>query len=108
MRPMMLRDIQDENGRRQQSASLQIDGTLLIEGHDLGRGVESFFGSGQFEYEWALKILSPGVEKLKLALSCDDLMVALKDRFSGNASADLQAFLDDNAVPYEFWSRVGD
>ena len=40
---MMLRDIQDENGRRQQSASLQIDGTLLIEGHDLGRGVESFF-----------------------------------------------------------------
>lgn len=106
---VMLRDTQDEDGRRQQSARLQADGTLLVEGHDMGRGVESFFGPGQTEYEWALTILPPGVNKLKLALSCNgDVLVALKDRFSGDASAELQSFLDNNGVPYDFWSRVGE
>lgn len=106
---MLLRDTQDESGSRQLSARLQGDGSLLIEGRDLGPGVEKFFGSGQFEYEWALKLSLPDVRKLKVALSCqDELLEALKDRFSGDASAELQSFLDSNAVRYEFWSRAGE
>lgn len=104
-----LRDTRDEGGSRHLGASLKGDGTLLIEGQDLGPGVESFFGLGLTEYEWAWIIRPPGVRTLKLALACDDeVLAALRDRFSGDAAVDLQPFLDDNGVPYEPWSRVGD
>ncbi|MEE4637162.1 MAG: hypothetical protein V2J42_00290 [Wenzhouxiangella sp.] len=106
---VLLRDIQDEGGSRQLGVRLENDGSLLIEGRDLGPGVEKFFGQGIFEYEWALKLKPPGVMKLKLALACqDNLLDALKDRFSGEASAELQNFLDSNAIQYEFWSRAGE
>ena len=104
-----LRDTHDEGGSRHLSASLKDDGTLLIEGQDIGPGVEEFFGSGLTEYEWAWLIRPPGVKTLKLALACDDdVLTALRDRFSGDTAADLQPFLDDNGVRYEPWSRVGD
>ena len=103
-----LRDTHDENGRRHLSATLKGDGTLLIEGQDLGPGVERFFGPGLTEYEWAWLIRPPAVRTLKLALACDDVLTALKDQFSGDAAADLQRFLNDNGVPYEPWSRVGE
>jgi hypothetical protein len=104
-----LRDSRDEDGSRHLSASLKKDGTLLIEGQDIGLGVERFFGPGQAEYEWAWIIRPPGVRTLKLALACDnDLLAVLKDLFSGDAAADLQPFLDNNRVPYEPWSRVGE
>lgn len=104
-----LRETRDEGGSRHLGASLKGDGTLLIEGQDIGPGVESFFGPGLTEYEWAWNIRPPGVRALKLALACDDdVLTALRDRFSGDAAVGLQPFLDDNGVPYEPWSRVGD
>ena len=104
-----LRDTRDEGGSRHLSGSLKGDGTLVIEGQDLGPGVEGFFGSGLTEYEWAWIIRPPEVNTLKMALACeDDVLVALRDRFSGDAAAGLQPFLDDNGVSYEPWSRVGD
>jgi hypothetical protein len=104
-----LRDSRDEGGSRHLGASLKDDGTLLIEGQDLGPGVEGFFGPGLTEYEWTWLIRPPGVRRLKLALACDDdLLAALRERFSGDAAAGLQPFLDNNGVPYEPWSRVGE
>jgi hypothetical protein len=104
-----LRNTRDEEGSRQLSASLKGDGALLIEGQDIGPGVERFFGPGLTEYEWAWIIRPPEVKKLKLALACDDdILAALKDRFSGDAAADLQRFLEDNGITYEPWSRVGE
>lgn len=103
-----LRDTRDEDGTRHLSARLKGDGALLIEGQDLGPGVERFFGPGLTEYEWVWTIRPSGVRTLKLALAADDVLVALRDRFSGDAAANLQTFLDDNGVPYEPWSRVGD
>ncbi|MFZ2362403.1 MAG: hypothetical protein WA040_23895 [Anaerolineae bacterium] len=103
-----LRDTRDEDGTRHLSARLKGDGALLIEGQDLGPGVERFFGPGLTEYEWVWTIRPSGVRTLKLALAADDVLAALRDRFSGDAAANLQTFLDDNGVPYEPWSRVGD
>ncbi len=106
---VLLRDTEDEGGSRQLSARLKADGSVLIEGRDLGPGVERFLGPGQFEYEWAVSIAPPDVRTLKMALSCrDDVLTALRDRFSGEASAELQGFLDSNAVQYDFWSRSGE
>ncbi len=104
-----LRDSRDQDGARRLDARLQSDGTLLIEGQDIGPGVERFFGPGMTEYEWAWTIRPQSVTALKKALkSDDDVLSALKDRFSGAAAADLKPFLDDNGVAYEAWSRVGD
>ena len=105
---VILRDTRDDGGSRYLGARLEGDGTLLIEGHDRGPGVERFFGPGLTEYEWAWIIRPPGVSTLKEALACDDVLAALRDRFSGDAAAGLQPFLDDNGVPYEPWSRVGE
>jgi len=103
-----LRDARDEDGSRQLGASLKGDGALLIEGQDIGPGVERFFGPGLTEYEWAWIIQPSGVRALKLALARDDVLAALSERFSGDAAADLQRFLEDNDIPYEPWSRVGE
>jgi hypothetical protein len=103
-----LRESRDKDGRRQLSASLQGDGALLIEGQDIGPGVERFFGPGLTEYEWAWIIRPSGVKALKLALARGDVLTALRERFSGDAAADLQPFLEDNGIPYEPWSRVGE
>ena len=104
-----LRDTRDEGGSRHLVASLQRDGTLLIEGRDSGPGVARFYGPDLTEYEWAWTIRPPDVKTLKQALaSGDDVLAALQDRFSGDAAAGLQTFLDDNDVPYEPWSRVGE
>jgi hypothetical protein len=96
-----LRSSRDANGSQHLSASLQSNGTLSIDGQDIGRT--------QGEYEWALTIQPPEVEKLKTALACgDDVLAALATKFSGDAAAGLETFLNSNGVSYEFWSRLGD
>jgi len=109
VRYVLLRDTEDEGGSRQLSARLTADSALLIEGRDFGPGVERFFGPGQLEYEWALSISPPEISKLQLALmEQEDVLAALESRFSGEASAELQAFLDDTGIQYGFWSRSGE
>ncbi|MBI1296296.1 hypothetical protein GC175_15175 [bacterium] len=104
-----LRDTRDEGGSRHLSATLKEDGTLVIEGQDIGPGVEGVLGSGLIEYEWVWTVHPSAVRTLKLALACDDgLLAALQDLFSGDAAAALQSFLDDNGIVYERWSRVGE
>ena len=105
----VLQDFRDELGTQYLSASLASDGTLTIEGQDLGVGVEQTFGTGNREYEWALTIESKDVAQLKSALeSGDDVLIALAERFSNDAAAGLQPFIDEHDIHYEFWSRSGD
>jgi hypothetical protein len=108
-RSVTLRDIHDELGTRHLTASLSTDGTLTIEGQDLGDGVEQIFGPGTREYEWAWTIQSQDVPRLASALdACDDVLAALADRFSNDAAAELKSFLDERAIPHDCWSRIGD
>jgi hypothetical protein len=108
-RSVTLRDTHDVQGIRHLAASLSVDGTLTIKGQDIGRGVEGVFGAGYSEYEWAWTIKPSEVERLLVVLdSGDDALAGLSGRFSGEAAAGLQAFLDEHGVVYEFWSRMGD
>lgn len=111
VRSVTLRDLRDERGSRHLSATLDADGTLRIEGQDLGDGVERFFGPGNREYEWALTIRPSDVERLGETLNAGKkagLLAALQQRFSGEAAAEIQTFLDEHEIAYEFWSRIGD
>jgi hypothetical protein len=106
---IILRDINNKSGSRYMDASLSDDGTLTIEGQDLGGGVQQLFGTGNYEYEWAWTIQSSNVPKLRSALDAgEDVLAALAARFSKDAAANLKSFLDDQAIPYESWSRIGD
>ncbi len=69
---------------RHLGASFSPDGTLTIEGQDLGDGVEQIFGAGNREYERALTIEPRDVAQLKSALESDDSVLnALVERFFG-------------------------
>lgn len=104
---VILRDEQTKGDSRYLSASYSINGDLKIEGQDLGRAVKGVFGCS--EYEWAWTIARPNLPKLAEALDAkSNLLGALKGRFSGPAAANLATFLEENEIPYESWSRVGD
>ena len=104
-----LRNSHGDLGSRYLGATLRIDGTLTIEGQDLGDGVEEIFGSGSREYEWAWTIQPSNVQTLTNALGvAGDVLSALHDRFSGDAADGLKPFLDQHQIPYDCWTRIGD
>ena len=61
------------------------------------------------EYEWAGTIPAATIPALLRALgTTDPVLIALKERFSGDNSALLGPFLDANGIPTDRWSRLGD
>lgn len=91
------------------TAEMADDGTLSIEGQDIGASVEAFWGKGMNEYEWAYSITPAAVAALRAALGGgDDVLASLRERFSGDKYKDLSSFLDEHAISYGFWSRNGD
>jgi hypothetical protein len=107
---VVLRDSRDEGGSRHLSAALRPDGGLLIDGQDLGPGVEGVFGAGNTEYEWAWTVAADDVPAALAALGgepgADPLAVLA--RWFGEHRTDPGSRLRDAGVPVAFWSRVGD
>ena len=103
-----LRDTRDGLDRRRLWATLSTDGTLTVQGQDLGGGVEQVWGSGCMEYEWAETVQSPDIARLAAALGSADVLAALAKRYSDDPAFILKSFLDERGIPYKFWSRVGD
>ena len=92
-------------------AELSENGDLTIEGQDLGKEVEAFWGAGNTEYEWTITIRAADIPKLAKLLSAaagDDLLKVLGDRFAEDEKFASKSFLEKNGIPLEFWSRVGD
>lgn len=105
----MLSETRDSNGVSVRWVTLNDEGDLLIEGQDLGPGVELFFGA--HEYEFSRTVRAADVPSLRSALHLDDeddLLAALLDRYDGKGTSELEQFVQDAGVPSEFWSRVGD
>ena len=106
---VVLRDVQDNLGSRYLAASFTPEGNIKIEGQDLGSGVEQGFGEGIREYEWAWVVNAAHIPALKQALEAPvDVLEELKTRFSGDQAALLKKFLDDQNIPLDAWSRLGD
>lgn len=106
-RVVVLRASEDAEGTRLLQAFLNDDGDILIQGRDYGDGVEQMLGMR--EYEWGWKIPAGHVPALLRALEADDdVLAALKRRFSGDDAAHLGEFLDAHGIATEKWSRLGD
>ena len=87
--------------------TLADDGTLLIEGQDIGGLVEQIFG--RREYEFIRTLRGPAVAQLRSLLGIESdgsLLGQLRARFS--TSAELERFIGDQAIPNELWTRTGD
>ncbi|HTU69524.1 MAG TPA: hypothetical protein VMF11_04310 [Candidatus Baltobacteraceae bacterium] len=102
---------------RSLSARLGPEGDLIVEGQDLGKGVESLFGYN--EYEWTLTVAAVDTPKLLAALKRGQgpfdllrcrrgLLDALRRRFHQSTASQLEPFLKENGVPYSFWNSIGD
>jgi hypothetical protein len=108
IKSVVLRDSCDESGSRFLGASISADGTLTINGQDLGSAVEEFFGEDDFEYEWTWTIKPREVARLVAVLEFGEyFLAALANRFSGEAAAGLHEFLEKNEIAYSAWSRTG-
>lgn len=108
-RSITLRKTRGKLGTQFLGAALNTDGTLVFEGQDLGDGVEHCFGAGIREYEWTWTLDAANVELLKRLLDGgDDVLAAVKSRFSDDAASRLQDYLDKKGIAYTTWSRMGD
>ena len=108
-RKIVLSETKDSDGVSARWVRLTDAGDLLIEGQDLGPGVELFFGAR--EYEFARTVRAADMPALRRALHLDDeddLLAALGERYGGKGTSELEQFVQDAGVPSEFWSRVGD
>lgn len=105
---VILREVVDADGSRLLTAKLTAAGEVVIEGRDCGAGVERIFGVR--EYEWVWTIPADAVAGLRRALQApsDDVLAALRVRFSGENAAEIGTFLESNRIPTERWSRSGD
>ena len=61
----MLRDVRDDQGTQHLQAKLTREGDLVIEGQDLGAGVQRALGV--YEYEWVWTIQAADVPLLNRA-----------------------------------------
>ena len=82
------------------------DGSLAVEGHDIGAGVERFFGTSEYEFwrRWSpdetRRIIEP------LGLPGADPLAELRDHFSSTHA--LEQHAKELGLEGAFWSRVGD
>ncbi|HSV94268.1 MAG TPA: hypothetical protein VLH81_14390, partial [Desulfobacterales bacterium] len=108
---LVLRHSKDERGTRHLSAHRGADGSLHIDGHDLGSGVADAFGSGNTEYEWCWTVRPDDVPAVVAALGGDpgdDVLAVLARWSAANDGRDPGQGIRDAGVPVVFDNRVGD
>ena len=107
---VVLRDHEDADGLRYLDATIDKAGRLVIEGQDVGAGVERKFGEGYREYEWRWTVqpadIADAVETLGGQPGESPLVVAA--RFMELHGTDPGSTLKTANVRIEFWSRLGD
>lgn len=106
---IVLRDQSDADGFRSLTIIRGPDGSIVIDGHDLGPGVERIFGFR--EYEWTWNIEADAVSAAVAALDGhegDDPLRLLAAWSSAHDGIDPGTHLDEAGVPIRFWSWIGE
>ena len=105
---IVLRDEDDGTDYRFLGASIDSNGNLMIEGHDLGPGTAPISSDG--EYEWTTTIAADDIPRLLELLGAPesaDILEVLRTRFSGRQSYELERTIRDSGIKTGFWSWSG-
>ena len=104
---VILRQEKSKTDYRYLGAEIKENGDLIFEGQDLGSGVEGAFWASEYEWYWTVKAVD--IPKFQNAIgSSSNILKSLKKNFSGHNAAKLYEFMQDNEIPFESYSRVGD
>lgn len=105
-RSISLRDERREDGSwLNLDASLAPDGSLRINGQDLGPVTKTVSPDGEYEYGYV--IAAENVPALLIALGGQegaDVIDVLENHWSGAASYGLEQAIRSSGVPYDFWN----
>lgn len=104
-RTVRVRDERTDDDRRILEVTLDEDGSLRLDGHDLGPGTEAIRAHGSYEWRWTIR--PNHVPLVRAALGCrpgEDLLTAISQRYRGEGSYELERRLRDSEIPREFWS----
>lgn len=107
-RKIMLRSERRERDSRNLWAYLDGDGSLHIDGQDLGPGTAPISSDG--EYEWFQKIRAEHIPRSLEVLGAppeSDILSFLDENYSGESSYVLERLLRTGDVPVEFSSWSG-
>ena len=108
---VVLRNESSASGTQHLSARIDENGDLRIDGQDLGSGVGQFWGEGASEYEWCLTVQAAEIPRVIVALGGakgDDVLALLAARFTEDELCATEEFFEEQKIPTEFFSRVGD
>ncbi len=102
-----MRETEDGGGSRHLSARLDDDGDLVVYGQDIGRAVEEFFGSPEYEYGWTVPaaVVPALVEALGGERSDDVLEVLVEVREREGSRFRLRDVIDEHGIDAACWSR---
>lgn len=97
--------VRDDDGIMWRAVHLR-EGSLVVEGHDLGDGVERVLGCREYEFTRTLSAAGTSTLREQLGLVPDaDLLTAIERRFP--STHEFELFLTGHGIPGEFWSRRG-
>ncbi|OBG24109.1 hypothetical protein A5768_22330 [Mycolicibacterium fortuitum] len=96
----------DEDGTHRHSAAyLSETGALVISTHDLGPGVQEFFGMSEYEAEETFSVEQTA--RMREALG-EDLIAAIAERFP-ESGLDLAKYAESIGIGRgKIWNRIGD
>jgi hypothetical protein len=100
-------------GREWHGLSICLDenGDVKIEGQDLGPSVAEWWGEGRTEYEWTIAIGTADVSAYVRCLGGapgDDVLELVRGCYGRDPGCVSKRFLDEQGIPNDLWSRVGD
>ena len=108
MERILLYSMENENIKVTIEAYFEASGNLMVEGYDIGKTVEEYWGDS--DYEYAITIPPEEVDKLYrlagiLPGSQSELLFYLQKNFNANdCYSRLRAFLDQHNIRHEGFS----
>lgn len=97
----------DEDGTVWRAVRLYGDGSLAVLGHDIGPGVEEFFGCREYEFARTWSTAQTAALRRLLGLPRrGDLLAAVQGRFG--STDELSRFVEAHGITGTFWNRTGD
>jgi hypothetical protein len=107
---VVLRNEKTSTDRRWLAARIRDDGVLVIEGQDLGDGVEAALGQGIREYEWVTEVRAEDIPALVAALGGAqgaDVLEVIRATCLADPPLLDRAIRAAGITP-QLWNRMGD